>query len=193
MKNDNIEKIFSNRRSIRRFQQKEIPYSFLKDCVNIARLSPSGKNLQPIEYIIVSDHELRTKLFSYLNWAGYLPNWEPNEFEQPMAYIIVIIKDEPSMLNAYDIGIALGHIVLYSESKNIGSCILKNIDNLKIQKLLHVPKTHYVDTVVALGYKKQQPIVETDEHNSHYWLDEDQVIHVPKKPLDSILHEQTYS
>ncbi len=192
MNAEQIESIFHQRRSIRRFQQKPISFSILKECVNCARLSPSGKNLQPLEYIIVTDSSLRKKLFSCLHWAGYLPSWQPSEDEQPMAYIVLISSKKKEVLVAYDMGIASAHIVLFAETKDIGSCILLNIDAKRIGQMLNLPNSHKIEGVIALGYKKEYPVIETDEHNRKYWFDEKQVLHVPKRPLDNVFHEQRY-
>jgi nitroreductase len=187
-----VSALFKRRRSIRRFQQKEVPFSILKECVNCARLSPSGKNLQLLEYIIVTDSSLCARLFSHLHWAGYLPSWEPSDDEQPMAYIILISKTSQETLTAYDVGIASAHIVLFTEAYEISSCILLNIDRPEIEHILEIPATHQLEAVIALGYKKEQPVIETDDHNREYWLDEKQVLHVPKRSLGSILHNQTF-
>jgi len=194
MNSQDFESIFTQRRSIRRFSQQEISYSYLEACVNSARLAPSGKNLQPIEYVIVTDSKIRKKLFSHLHWAGYLtPTWTPSEDEQPTAYINVVVENQDSSLIAYDVGISVAHLVLYAESKQIGSCILKNIDTKEIQNLLCIPDTHRLEAVVALGYKKEHPVLETSEDERRYWLDDTGVLHVPKRPLESIIHKETFS
>jgi len=192
MNDEQIKSIFQQRRSIRRFKQKPVSFSILKDCVNCARLMPSGKNLQPLEYIIVTDSSLREKLFSCIHWAGYLSSWEPSEEEQPMAYIVLINSSKKEGLVAYDVGIASAHIVLFAETKNIDSCILLNVDKQRIEQFFEIPNNYQLEGVIALGYRNESPVIETDDHNREYWLDENQVLHVPKRSLNSILHNQTY-
>lgn len=187
-----VSSIFKRRRSIRRFQQKPVPFSILKECVNCARFAPSGKNLQLLEYIVVTDSSLRARLFSHLHWAGYLSSWEPSKNEQPMAYTVIISKKSEETLTAYDVGIASAHLVLFAEANEIGSCILLNVDKSDIERILEIPTMYQLDAVIAFGYKKDQPIIETDDHNKKYWLDEKQVLHIPKRSLGSILHNQTF-
>jgi len=43
------------RRTIRRFQKKAIPFPVLEKCVNAARLSPTARNVQPLEFVAVND------------------------------------------------------------------------------------------------------------------------------------------
>jgi nitroreductase len=194
MESSLIEQVFFKRRSIRRFKNKPILMEDLRKCIDCARLCPTGKNLQPLEYIIITEQQLREKIFGFLHWAGYLPSFTPSVEQQPMAYVAVLVNKKISepYLVAYDVGIAMAHIVLFAETKNIGSCMLKNIDRKKIQKLLRVPESHFVDSIIALGYKDERPYVEIDDDKKKYWLDDKKRLHVPKKPLSSVLHEQTY-
>ena len=183
---------FLTRRSIRRFKQKSISEQILRNCVNSARLAPTGKNLQPLEYIIVTKEKIRKKLFSNIHWAGYLSSWNPKENEQPMAYIVVIYKKDESLFYVYDVGIALAHIILYAEANNLGSCILKNLEISNIEELLQIPQSYSIDAVVALGLKNEQPVIEIDDQKKKYWLDEKEVFHVPKRPLEAVIHNQTF-
>ena len=87
------------RRSIRRFQQKQIPIKLLKKFVNAARLAPSAANLQPLEYFIVNDKNLCSEIFGTISWAGYIkPKWAPSPQERPVAYIIMLIKNAENKL-----------------------------------------------------------------------------------------------
>ena len=45
-----------------------------------------------------------------------------------------------------------------------------------------------VDSVIALGYKAEKSVVEDMEDSVKYWRDEKQVLHVPKRKLQDILH-----
>jgi len=68
------------RRTIRRFQQKQIPGEVLVRLVEAARLAPSAANLQPLEYIIVKDEKMCEEIFQNLRWAGYVePRRTPRE------------------------------------------------------------------------------------------------------------------
>jgi nitroreductase len=57
------------RRSIRKYVQKAVPEEALLKCVDGARVSPSGGNLQPLRYVVVNDSELLKQVFSTLSWA----------------------------------------------------------------------------------------------------------------------------
>ena len=44
-----------NRRSIRRFEEKEVPRELVQEILETARWAPSGNNVQPWRFIIVTD------------------------------------------------------------------------------------------------------------------------------------------
>ena len=74
----NVYESILSRRSIRRFKQKEISLDILKKIVNSARLAPSAANLQPLEYLVITDKNLCSKIFETIGWAGYIkPKWTP--------------------------------------------------------------------------------------------------------------------
>lgn len=184
--------VMMTRRTIRRFQQRPVEKKLLQRCIDAARLAPSAANLQPLEYILVTDPARCSALFPALHWAAYLePAWTPAESERPTAYIVVITRSgTPFTLR--DMGLATAHMVLLAEAEGLGSCILCNIDKERIHQVLGIPESYIVDAVVALGYKAEAPVVEEREDTVKYWRDAYGVLHVPKRPLSSVLHLETY-
>ena len=186
-KNSTYEKIRS-RRTIRKYLQKAVPEEVLLKCVDAARVSPSGANLQPLSYIIVNDQKLLRKVFSTLSWAGYLPDYQPSEEEMPRAYIIILLDEEISRTPNHDAGIAAMSISMVAYDEGLGSCILGAVDREKLREILEVPEGLAVVLVVALGYPAENPVVEpVKDGDIKYWLDENGVLHVPKRDLKDIV------
>ena len=81
-----------NNRSRRRFyQESRVELNSLRELVDLARLSASAANMQPLKYILSGDPQKNALIFPYLRWAGYLKEWPgPIEGERPSAYIIVL-------------------------------------------------------------------------------------------------------
>jgi len=178
-----------SRRTIRRFQKKPIKLDLLRRFVNAARLAPSAANLQPLEYFIATEKEICSKIFETIGWAAYItPKWTPGVKERPTAYIVILVKDINNKFYTRDVSLASENIVLAAEEEDIGSCILYNIDRDKIQEILKIPKALNVDSIIALGYKAEHPIVEDLKDSVKYWRDENEVLHVPKRSLEDIIH-----
>ena len=79
-----IEDLIKSNRSCRRFLQKEaVPVDTLRWLVNLARVSASAANLQPLKYILSNEPHKNEMIFSCLRWAAYLKNW-PGPQEQAL-------------------------------------------------------------------------------------------------------------
>jgi len=186
------EKITS-RRTIRKYRQKEVPEEILLKCVDAARLSPSGANRQPLKYVIVNDHELLKEVFSTLSWAGYLPDYQPSEREMPRAYVVILLDKSIRKNSGHDAGIATMSISLVAYDEGLGSCILGAVDREKLREVLSIPDGLDIVLVVALGYPAESPVVDkVKDGDIKYRLDENGVLHVPKRDLKDIVRWNRY-
>ena len=50
------------RRSLRSFSERPVPREVLEDCLRAAGSAPSGANLQPWHFVVVSDPELKSQI-----------------------------------------------------------------------------------------------------------------------------------
>ena len=182
--------VLLSRRSIRQFKSQPISREILEKLVNAARLAPSAANLQPLEFVVVDDEEVREKIFSCLRWAAYIaPQGDPKPGHEPLAYIIILVNIEIKEKGyEYDAGAAIENMILAAWEQRIGSCWLLSVERNKIQDVLGVPKTHKIDSVLALGYPDEKPMVEIMEDSIKYWKDSTGRLHVPKRKLKDIIH-----
>ncbi len=186
---DGFHNVILSRRSIRRFKQKAIDKKTLKKLVNAGRLAPSAANLQPLEYFIINDEKLCSDIFETIKWAAYIkPEWKPIKKERPTAYILMLVTDTKNKYYLRDVSLATENIVLAAEAEKIGSCILCNIDREKIRSILKIPLSLNIDSLIALGYKAEYPVIEDLKDSVKYWRDEEMVLHVPKRKLENIIH-----
>jgi nitroreductase len=184
-----IKDLAKKNRSYRRFyEEKRISMEELLDMVDAARLTPSGANKQPIRYILSCDDKTNGIIFPNLRWAGYLADWDgPAKGERPTAYIIMV---EPAGVNApNDEGIAGQTILLSAVEKGMGGCFIGNIDRENLAKALNIPPEYSIKLVIALGYPKEEVVIEeiNDNDDIKYYRDEKQVHHVPKVRLDDLV------
>lgn len=50
------------RRSVRQFSSRAVPLGVIEDCLSVARSAPSGANMQPWHFVVVSDSEMKRKI-----------------------------------------------------------------------------------------------------------------------------------
>lgn len=189
-----VHEVISKRRSIRRFLQKPIPFEILEKLVDAARVAPSAANLQPLQYLVIDDRNLLPEVFATLRWAGYItPRGNPPEGERPMAYIVVLVNKGISD-SGYerDVGAAVENILLAALEDGIGSCWIGSIDKERLREILNVPNFLEIDSVIALGYGAESPVIEETTGPIKYWKDESGTLHVPKRKLKDVLHRNKF-
>ncbi len=186
-----IETLITKNRSCRRFFQNEkIPMDALRKLVNLARLSASAANLQPLKYILSNDLAKNEMIFSCLAWAGYLQDWPgPPEGERPSAYVVVVGDTGIAKTFATDLGIAAQSILLGARELNLAGCMIGSIKKELLREMLHIPAPFEILLVIALGKPKEIVVLEEMEpgRSIRYWRDEQGVHHVPKRSLDEII------
>ena len=182
--------VIRSRRSIRQFKSEQISRETLKRLADAGRLAPSAANLQPLEYLVVDDHEKRSKIFPCLKWAAYIaPQGNPLPGQEPTAYMIVLVNLKIREKGfEYDAGASIENMILAAKEEGIGSCWLISIDRERIAETLGIPEGYRVDAVLALGYPAEEPVAEDMTDSVKYWKDAGGRLHVPKRKLESIVH-----
>jgi len=184
-----IQDLIAKNRSYRRFNHNVgIEQSQIRKWIDLARMSASGRNNQPLKYVIVTEEKLCAKIFPLLGWAGYLENWKgPTEDERPVAYVTVL-KDLSISENHYcDDGIAIQSIMLGAVEDGFGGCIIGSVNKRKLHKLLQLDDRYEVLWILALGEPSEKVVLESANGDIKYWRDEQDVHHVPKRPLEEIV------
>lgn len=191
-----VKELVKYNRSYRRFfQDKNITKEDLVELVDLARLTPSGKNLQVHKFILSNEATLNSKIFETLVWAGYLPEWNgPDEGEKPSAYIVILGDKKIEKNLGLDFihinsGIIAQSILLGAAEKKIGGCIFASIQRKKLSENLNLSEDYEIMLVIALGKPKEKIVIDEIEKDGDikYWRDENQVHHVPKRKLEDII------
>lgn len=183
--------IVKRNRSYRRFyQHKPIDRKELIDLVGLARFCPTGRNLQPLKFFLSNDELLNKKIYPSLAWAGYIKDWDgPVEGERPSAYIVILEDRRISESTQWDQGIMAQTIMLGATEKGLGGCIIASVRKEDLSRTLDLPEHLKVVLVLALGYPKEEVVIEQMPENGSvvYWRDSQGVHHVPKRDLDELI------
>jgi nitroreductase len=182
--------VFKNRSYRRFFQDVPVSTETLRELVDLARMTPSGRNAQPLKYVLVNEPEKNAQVFSTLAWAGYLKDWPgPAEGERPSAYIVMLGDKQLSQAFAVDQGIAAQTIMLGAVEKGFGGCMIGSIQRPSLAKILNLPDQYEILLVLALGKPKEKVIVEPvgSDGDIKYWRDANGGHHVPKRALEDLI------
>ena len=178
-------------RSVRRFHQHEpVDLETLRALVDLARLSASAANVQPLKYILSCEPERNARIFPLLAWAGYLKDWPgPVEGERPAAYIVILVDKHLRQSVDCDHGIAAQSMLLGASERGLSGCIIASIQRRELREALAIPEHLEILLVLALGKAKEKVVLEPlgPDGDVKYWRDADGVHHVPKRALDDII------
>ncbi|MGC8717790.1 MAG: nitroreductase family protein [bacterium] len=143
------------RRSVRAYQEKEVPEDVIKRILEAARLAPSAGNRQQWKFIVVRDSKLREKLIPAVNnqyFVGQAP------------VIIVAVALEPDRVMscevpayAVDLAIAVDHITLAATAEGLGTCWIGAFSQSEVKRILNIPPHYKVVTLIPLGYPADSP------------------------------------
>ena len=178
-------------RSYRRFYEDvAISLETLRELVDLARLSASARNMQPLKYVLCCSRETNAAVFATLAWAGYLTDWPgPVEGERPSGYIIVLGDTALSQSFGVDHGIAMQSILLGATEKALGGCMIGSVQRERLRAILGISEQYEILNVVALGKPKETVVLDPvgPDGDIKYWRDDAAVHHVPKRALEDII------
>lgn len=178
-------------RSYRRFHEDhDIGMDALRGLVELARLTASARNLQPLKFMLVNDRKVNAEIFPELGWAGYLKEWPgPIPGERPSAYIFTLGDTNIAEEFGYDQGLATQSILLGATSLGLGGCIIGSAKKERLCEKLRIPARYRILNVIALGKPKEVVQVEPmgPEGDVKYWRDAEGVHHVPKRALEDLI------
>lgn len=142
-------KLLKSRRSVRAFQNKDIPKKELQEIIDAARFAPTARNLQPWEFVVVTDKNKIAQLAALGQNAGFMA--------QASACIAVFSVDTNYFLE--DGSAATCNILLAATDLGIGSCWIagdKKPYCQQVNVLLNAPSQMKLVSLIALGYPQEE-------------------------------------
>jgi len=139
-----------SRRAIRRFKKEPVPPELIEKILEAARWAPSSADSQPWEFIVITDLETKKSISRSFNFGPFLN-------EAPLA-IAVAVDRLRTTLPIQDGTLAAYAIWLAAHDLGLGACwINPNIPG-GIKKILGIPFTKKLITILAIGYPDEAPL-----------------------------------
>jgi nitroreductase len=146
--------------AVREYADRDVPDDVVRKIVEAAHLSPSSMNKQPWHFIVVRDRETLAEL-------GKLDKTGPYVAQAPLAIVVAI--EEDSKFGESDASRAVQNMMLTAWAEGVGSNWAGWFGLTDVAKLLDVPASHHVLTIIPFGYpaskvgrgkKKRKPLGE---------------------------------
>ncbi|MCD6516395.1 MAG: nitroreductase family protein [Candidatus Aminicenantes bacterium] len=158
-------RIVTQRKSIRRFNKKQVDRKEILKCLEAARLAPSAENAQPWRYLVIDDPAVKRRyekeafsgIYSVSKFAKEAP-----VFILVMARMNVIThrigrQIQKIQFHLIDIGISGEHLVLQAEELGIGTCWMGWFNVRKTRKFFNIPKKYKIVALIAMGRYDKRP------------------------------------
>ena len=147
------------RRSIRAFKNEDISSETVEKLIDAARWAPSAGNIQPWEFIIVRNPEIKRNLAkAALNQS----------FIEEAPVVIVVCADEVRSSQGYgvrgktlyciqDTAAATQNIHLAAYSLGLGTCWVGAFNEEEARKILEIPQGVRPVAIIPVGYPAEKP------------------------------------
>ena len=168
--------LLKNRRSIREFQEKEVPLSILKEIIQETCLAPTASNAQPCKFVIIQNRgflkrlsdDSKQSLLSDLarNPESPLKNYEANlrdgnfkVFYNSSCLIYVIGPKNIQFLDV-DCALTVAYLMLSATSRGLGTCWIglgAHVRDPKILGEMGIPGDCRIVAPIIIGYPASIP------------------------------------
>jgi len=145
MESQEVLDFICKRRSVRRFHKKPVPDEILEALMKAAMAAPSGNNVQPWEFVIVREPQIREDLSRVHSWV-YMAAEAPA--------VVVVLGNKSSEWWQDDCAAATENLLLAAANLDLGTvwCGIKEDQARAVRKILGVPGNMGVLCIVPLGY-----------------------------------------
>lgn len=153
--------IIKGRRSIRKYEARDVPDEILEQILESVRWAPSWTNCQCWEVVVIRDPAIKAQL-----QATFPPKGNPAFQAIVQAPILLALcaktgtsgyyKDMPATQFGdwmmYDLGLATQNLCLMAHRLGLGTVIAGVFDHARAKAVIHVPDNYELVTLVPLGY-----------------------------------------
>ena len=155
----NIHEAIKNRRSVREFSTRPIPEASVARLRDALRFAPSACNLQPWQFVLVRDPQLRAQVAQESREQFFIA-------EAPLLVVACGFPDRAYQRmgghgNSIDIdlAIALDHLTLAAVAEGLGTCWIGAFDEKKVKALLRIPKEAKIVAMMPVGFPLSETLI----------------------------------
>jgi len=174
------------RRSVREFSDRPVPREIIEDCLRAAGTAPSGANLQPWHFVVVSDPALKRRIREgaeeeeekfyterapqeWLDALAPLGTDEHKPFLETAPYLIAIfaqghgVRPDGSRIKHYyateSVGIATGILITAIHNAGLASLTHTPSPMRFLNEILERPSNERPFLLLVVGYPEKDAVV----------------------------------
>lgn len=142
-----------NRRSVRKFLEKDVEEIKLKKIIDCAIQAPSACDIQGWKFIIIKDQKVKQRIVDQ-GAASFIK-------DAPAGILVTYNNqtEDPEYLDYFQsAAAAIQNMILAAYSFNIGCCWVCYLPTKKqLRKILNIPHNYDPIAYIAMGYKSKEP------------------------------------
>jgi nitroreductase len=162
------------RRNVRQYADRRVADEDLERIVEAGRRSPSARNWQPWDFVVVTERGLLRELSKVWRGAAHVAD---------AAAAIAIVSPLPDAeregeLLQYDIGQATMAMMIAAADLGIGTGHASVEDQELARSLLAIPQDRFVAYLIGLGYPAGRPLAPLRR--------------IDRRPLEDVFHRERW-
>ncbi len=158
---ESIISIIKNRRSVRKYNKKEVDMELILKILESASYAPSAGNYQPWEFIVVRNSEIKR----YLVEAAYNQKWM---LDAPV-FIVACTNSRLAgavygerglrLYGIQAVAAAIQNMLLTAEALGLSTCWVGAFSEIMVSRILECPDYVRPCAIITLGYSDEKPSV----------------------------------
>ena len=158
-----------SRRDVRAFAERRIDDADLDRILEAGRRSPSSRNGQPWDFVVVTDREQLAELAGVWQGAGHVAGSAAT-----VAIVAPIVEEARRQTEFFDLGQAAISMMIAAADLGIGSGHSAVGDHDLAGRILGLPEDRICVHLVPLGYPAERPLVPLSRPD--------------RRPFDEVVH-----
>lgn len=145
--------LIKSRRSVRRYKEKAVSKETILQILDVARWAPTGGNLQPWRFVVVTDPRLKEEIGRGARFY-FLKSHHVSEVP-----VLIVICGDTRKSDWYKIDCSLAgeNLMIAAHALGLGSCWIGIYDEERVKEILNIPDHFAVVGLVTLGYPAEIP------------------------------------
>jgi nitroreductase len=161
-----------SRRNVRTYEDRPIPAADLDRILEAGRRTPSSKNTQPWDFVVVTERERLVALAQVWQGAGHIAH------SAATIALVTPVTESGPMRAEYDLGQATMAMMLVATDLGVGTGHSAVYDQDLAKELLGLPGDQRCAYLIAMGYPADRPLTP--------------IRNPARRPLDEIVHRETW-
>ncbi len=158
------------RRQVRDYADTAVDRGLLDRVLEAGRRSPSARNVQRWDFVVVTDDAVKVDLAR--TWQG--AHWTPGA-PVVIALIAPVVDDEHQRLSIeYDLGQAAAAMMLMATDVGLGSGQSSSRDQELARSILGLPADRYCSKLITVGHPSHRPVSAITKPD--------------RRPIDDVVH-----